>query len=92
MIVLIGEQWLTVANGQPRPRIEDPADMVHIEIATALRRGKRMIPVLVSGARMPSASSLPADLKALAALNAIELSDTRWAYDVGRLMDALKGC
>ena len=90
VIVLIGEQWLTVADGQSQPRIEDPADMVHVEIATALRRGKRVFPVTVGGAKMPPASALPGPLKGLAQLNAVELSDTRWAYDVGRLIDALK--
>jgi TIR domain len=90
VIVLIGEQWLTASDGQSRPRIEDPADMVHIEIAAALRRGKRVFPVTVGAAKMPGAQQLPGPLKALAQLNAVEISDTRWDYDVGRLIDALK--
>jgi hypothetical protein len=90
VIVLIGEQWLTVVDGQSRPRIEDPADMVHVEIETALRRGKRVFPVTVGGAKMPAASALPGPLKGLAQLNAVEISDTRWAYDVGRLIEAVK--
>ncbi|HXV80090.1 MAG TPA: toll/interleukin-1 receptor domain-containing protein [Candidatus Binatia bacterium] len=90
VIVLIGEKWLTVADDQSRPRIEDPADMVHVEIATALRRNKRVFPVLVGGAKMPAGSELPSPLKGLAQLNAIEITDTRWAYDVGCLIDAVK--
>jgi hypothetical protein len=90
VIVLIGENWLTAADGQSRPRIEDPADMVHVEIATALRQNKRVLPALVGGAKMPAGSELPTPLKGLAQLNAIELTDTRWAYDVGRLIDAVK--
>ena len=41
--------------------------------------------VLVHGTSMPQPEELPEALAALARRNAIELSDTRWAYDVGRL-------
>lgn len=92
VIVLIGAQWLGLADDAGRPRIADPSDMVHVEIATALQRGKRVFPVLVGGARMPAVSELPPALAGLARLNAIELSDTRWAFDTGRLVDAIKGC
>ncbi len=91
VIVLIGDRWLSVTKDGGRPRIEDPEDLVHLEIATALGRGKRLFPVLVGGAKMPAAIELPDPLKGLAELNAIELSDTRWDYDVGRLIDTLKG-
>jgi hypothetical protein len=46
--------------------------------------------VTVGGAKMPAASALPGPLKGLAQLNAVEISDTRWAYDVGRLIEAVK--
>ena len=90
VLVLIGEKWLSVTDDGSRPRIDDPADMVHIEVATALGRGIRVFPVLVGGATMPAAQQLPGPLKALAQLNAVELSDTRWDYDVRRLIDAVK--
>lgn len=91
VVVVIGEKWLTLTDARARPRIEDPADMVHLEIATALARGKRVFPVLVGGAKMPAESALPAPLRGLARLNAIELSDTRWAHDAGRLVEAIGG-
>ena len=91
VVVVIGEKWLTLADAHSRPRIEDPADMVHLEIATALARGKRVFPVLVGGAKMPAEPALPAPLRGLARLNAIELSDTRWAHDVGQLVNAIEG-
>lgn len=90
VIVVIGEKWLTTQDERSKPRIQDPADMVHIEVATALRRNKRVVPVLVGAAQVPVVAALPEPLEGLAALNAVELSDTRWAYDVGRLNDALK--
>ncbi len=38
---------------------------------------------------MPALSALPAELQALARYQAIELSDTRWDYDVERLIEAI---
>jgi hypothetical protein len=47
------------------------------------------IPVLVGGAKMPRREQLPSQLQPLARRNALELSDGRWGYDVGRLMSTL---
>ena len=41
--------------------MEDPDDMVTLEIATALDRGIPVIPVLVQEARMPRGTALPRD-------------------------------
>lgn len=91
VVVVIGEKWLNLTDEQARPRIADPADLVHLEIATALAAGKRIFPVLVGGAKMPAEAALPAPLRGLSRLNAIDLSDTRWAHDVGRVIEAIKG-
>src|SRR5215475_12523264 len=56
----------------------DPNDFTRIEIATALRCGVRVIPVLISNARLPSADDLADDLKPLARRQAY---DTRPAPD-----------
>jgi hypothetical protein len=62
---------------------------VHIEIATALKLGKRVIPVLLQGAELPSAASLPDDLRALINRQAINLRNEAWTADAGRLADAI---
>ena len=49
-----------------------------------------MIPVLVEGAQMPQAQDLPPTLQALTRLQAIEPSDSRWEYDMARLVHALQ--
>lgn len=49
LLALIGRQWLTVADAMGRPRLANPKDFVRLEIATALARNIRVIPVLVSG-------------------------------------------
>src|SRR5262245_24999484 len=89
LLAVIGANWLTVTNEQGRPRLMESKDFVRHEIQRALERNIRVIPVLVGGARMPSVSDLPSEVGALARRNAIELSDTRWDYDVDRLLSSL---
>lgn len=91
VIVLIGDDWLDIADGRGRRRLDDPTDFVRREVATALRRSDvRVIPVLVEGATMPPVERLPEDLKSLARRNALELSDAGWRYDVERLIEAVE--
>jgi hypothetical protein len=88
LLVLIGRNWLS-ADSQGRRRIEDPQDFIRREVATALTRNIPVMPVLLQGARMPTADELPQDLKALARRQAIELSESRWETDVARLEEGI---
>lgn len=85
-VVLIGKKWVAELNS--RLSRSEP-DFVRIEIATALKLGKRVIPVLLQGAELPSAASLPDDLRALVNRQAINLRDEAWIADAGRLADAI---
>src|SRR5207302_4445319 len=49
-----------------------------------------VIPVLLEDARMPTAAELPPELARLARINALDISDKRWEYDVGRLVMTLE--
>jgi TIR domain-containing protein len=90
LIVVMGRNWATAEDEEGRTRIADPDDFVRLEVETALKRPDvTPIPVLVSGARMPRPEDLPAELQPIARRNALELSDGRWRYDVGRLMSTL---
>ncbi len=87
LLAMIGPRWLD-ANGGAR-RIDDAGDFVRLEIAAALRRNVPVVPVLVQGAKMPTAAQLPADIADLAWRNAVELSHARWPSDVQVLSQAL---
>ena len=89
VLAVIGPRWLTVLDENEKPRLEDELDFVRLEIQTALERKIRVIPVLVERAMMPKREDLPAPLQPLLRRQAIELSDTRWAYDVNRLVENL---
>jgi predicted ATPase len=90
LLAMIGKQWLSSADAEGRRRLDDPGDFVRLEVATALEREILVIPVLVQGATMPQAEELPEPLKALARRNALELTDARWAFDVGRLIETIE--
>lgn len=88
LLVLIGARWLA-PGADGRARLEDERDFVRLEIAAALARNIRVIPVLLDGTQMPKESELPEPLRGLVWRNAIELSNTRFNADVGRLAEVL---
>ena len=89
LLAIVGPRWLSAANAKGQRRLDDANDFVRIEIAAALKRNIKVIPVLVDGATMPAMDELPDDLKALARRNALEMTDRRWDYDVKTLFGAL---
>jgi hypothetical protein len=52
-LAVIGLNWLNAKDDEGRRRLDNPDDFVTIEIAAALARNIRVIPVLVDGARIP---------------------------------------
>ncbi len=89
-IAIIGPQWLSAADEAGHRRLDQWNDFVRIEIASALRQDKVVIPALVGQARMPTPDELPEDIGALARRNAVELSHQRFTYDVSRLIRAIE--
>jgi hypothetical protein len=90
LLAVIGPRWLTVQDPSGRLRLETPTHYVRLEIATALRRPIRVIPVLVGGAKMPTEADVPDELRMLVRRQAHEVSDTRWEYDEDRLVRTLE--
>jgi hypothetical protein len=90
MIAVIGKGWLTARDYEGQRRLDNPEDFVRIEIATALKRDIRVIPVLVDDASMPQSGDLPDDLKALVRRNALQLSHERFRTDSERLESAVE--
>jgi hypothetical protein len=88
LIAMIGKRWMEERPGAD-PRINDAKDFVRLEIAAALSRNIRVIPVLLDGAVMPTEEALPEPLRALARRNAIEISNSRFDADVARLVEVV---
>jgi tetratricopeptide (TPR) repeat protein len=93
VLVVIGPNWLKIKDKAGQRRLHQPDDFVAIEIAAALARDIRVIPVLVDGARMPKESELPDSLKALARRQAAEVRHAHFGKDaealVARMHEAL---
>jgi hypothetical protein len=89
-LVLIGPGWLDASNSAKARRLDDPDDLVRLEIASALSRSIPVIPVLLGGATMPPSTELPEPLRPLARRNAVEMTDSRWDYDRDRLFSAIE--
>src|SRR6476620_2151295 len=83
LIAVIGKRWLISSNEDGKRRLDSPDDFVRLEIATALKRNIRVIPVLVDSATMPQSSDLPDDLKLLVRRNAVEVTHSRFNADLG---------
>ena len=89
-IVVIGKNWLAMADASGKRRLDDPKDTVRQELQTALTSGMRVFPILVGGAKMPPEEELPAELQALARRNALEVSEQDWNEDFEKLVAALE--
>jgi hypothetical protein len=94
-LAVIGPHWLDAKDDKGIRRVDKPEDFVTIEIAAALSRNVRVIPVLIDGARMPIADELPEALQELPRRNAVEVRNTQFGRDAEVLMvkirDALRG-
>ena len=90
VVVVIGKSWTSLAGLGGRSGTLHAADEIPcIEAAAALKRGMRVIPVLVGGARLPEAGELPEDLCGLGQCSAIDLRDSAFDRDVAILMDII---
>jgi hypothetical protein len=89
ILAIVGPRWIGPDNEQRR--LASPADPVRLEIETALRKDKPLIPVLVSRAVMPQPEALPDSLHDFAYRNAIQV-DSGQDFDVhvGRLIRAIE--
>lgn len=91
LLALIGPGWLDardpVANVR---RLDDPADFVRIEIASALKRGVPVVPVLLDGTPPPHPKDLPEDLRPLVRRQAVEVRRMSFDADADRLVRGLR--
>ena len=88
MLAIIGPRWM--GDTKQISRIKNDGDWVRLEIATALARNIRVVPVLVDGAELPTAEELPDDLQPLLKRQAYEISNKRWRYDTDQLIEFLE--
>lgn len=90
VLAVIGESWLSCLDQDSRRRIDKLNDPVHWELRKALDGMKKIVPVLVGQASMPSAESLPEDLEELASFQAKHITSANWEDDIRALMSSIE--
>jgi TIR domain len=90
LLAVIGPHWLTATDQDGQRRLDDPDDIVCLEIAAALERDIRVIPILVEGAVMPRRHEFPDTLASLARRNALSLRHESFRSDADRLLAAIE--
>lgn len=89
LLAVIGNHWVDAVDDYGRRRLDDPDDLVVLEIGTALQRKVRVIPVLVDGAPPPRRNDLPTDLEPLARRHAVRLDHALFNPTTAELLAAL---
>lgn len=88
LLVVIGKDWSE--SGPGVSRLQNPDDVLRLEIETALRLGVLVIPVLVDDAQMPKASQLPRSLQAFSTRQARRVDAERWRTSVNEIVKAIR--
>jgi hypothetical protein len=92
LLAVIGRSWADIKDGSGKRRLDNPSDMVRIEIETALQRNIPIIPVIVAGAPFPDEAKLPPSMRGLVNRNGVFVRpDPDFHQDVDRLLGSLEG-
>ncbi|MCO1574584.1 TIR domain-containing protein [Crossiella sp. SN42] len=91
LLAVIGHRWATITGPDGRPRVQDPEDWVHREIAESFKRDIRVIPVFLDGRGRLSEEDLPAAISRLARCQYLRLHHRNDDHDIARLLDELTG-
>jgi hypothetical protein len=89
LLVVIGPEWLSIADDQGRKRLDNPADFVRIEVAAGLARGIPVVPLLIDGATMPGRHELPSELRELPERMGLSVRHEAFHSDMARLIRGL---
>ena len=90
LLAMIGPRWLELRDQHGSRKIDNPNDLVRLEIELAMEKGIPVVPIVSDTSHMPSRDALPCCLKELAFRNAVTLRPARdFKVDVNRLVRAL---
>jgi pterin-4a-carbinolamine dehydratase len=89
LLVVIGPKWLFAQDEDGRRRLDFDGDWVRNEILAALSAGRHVLPILVSGAKLPKPTSLPDVIRPLTNFQKYALQDEYWERDTSELIRRL---
>ncbi|GAA3385220.1 hypothetical protein GCM10020369_17870 [Cryptosporangium minutisporangium] len=91
LLVVIGPHWLTLHAPDGQRLVDRPDDFVSMEIAVALQRPIKVIPILLDGAPDLGAASLPAEISDLAHRQRKYLRERTYESDLDDIVRVLRG-
>lgn len=90
-LAIMGPKWLHAVDDQGKRRLEDVDDPIRVELETALRIDRRVIPILVDNASMPKRDELPDAMRSLSSQNGFPLRPgADFNGDMARLLELLE--
>ena len=90
VVVVIGPDWLRISDEWGMRRIDQENDWVRREIEVTLNSDKKLLPVLVKGAKLPPAGKLPQSIKDLTQRQAVDIRDEYWDHDIQLVLQQLR--
>lgn len=90
VLIIIGPHWLDEGPTGGEARLQDPKDVLRLEIQHALTKSSGVIPTLVGGAQMPKPGDLPRSIAPLVKRTGIALVDADWSRAMQLLFERLQ--
>lgn len=90
VLAIIGRGWLEMETPDGPLLIDRMNDIVRVDLEAAVRENRRIIPILVDGAELPTKEQLPVPLKALAYRSAERVAEAEFGADVDRLVGSIR--
>jgi TIR domain len=90
VLIVIGPHWLDEGPTGGKARLQNPNDVLRLEIEHALQKPSGVIPTLVGGAQMPESGDLPQCIAPLIDRNGIALIDADWSRAMQLLFEKLQ--
>ncbi|MBW4629249.1 MAG: 4a-hydroxytetrahydrobiopterin dehydratase [Brasilonema octagenarum HA4186-MV1] len=89
-VLVIGPDWIKSSDEYGLRRIDQEDDWVRKEIEYCLAKGKKILPVLFNGAKMPPSNKLPSSIAPITSKQAVEIRNTYWDHDIKLVLTQLR--
>lgn len=90
-LAIVGPEWVNICDDKGNRRLDDFNDPIRVEIETALRIDRRVIPVLVGNANVPERDQVPDSLHGFCSQNAFKVRpDPDFDQDMSKLIELLQ--
>ncbi len=90
VVLVIGPDWIKSSDDYGLRRIDQQDDWVRKEIEYCIAKNKKILPVLVNGAKIPPADKLPLSIAPITSKQAVEIRNTYWDHDIKLVLTQLR--